>query len=125
LSKKLQIDENHLFDLFIKREKDSSTVIAPGLAIPHIIIEGKEKFDILIVRSKKGIVFPEETEPVHALFILVGSADERNFHLRALAAIAQIAQEKNFNKKWRDIHNKEGLRNFVLLSQRKRHGGAI
>ncbi len=122
LSKRLEIDKKTLLDLFIERERQTSTVIAPGLAIPHIIVEGAGKFDILTVRCKKGIIFPDTPQPVHALFVLAGSRDERNFHLRALAAIAQIAQGKNFEKRWLNARNAEELRDIILLAERKRVG---
>ena len=76
------------------------------------------------MRSKDGIVFPEVPKPVHALFILIGSQDERNFHLRALAAIAQIAQDKHFSKNWREARNTDELRDLILLAERKRVGTA-
>lgn len=123
LSTRLDIDQKRLFDLFIEREKQTSTVIAPGLAIPHIIVEGKSKFDILLIRCKKGIIFPDTFGKVNAMFVLVGSRDERNFHLRALAAIAQIAQGKKFDKRWLGARNIEELRHIVLLAERKRFLG--
>jgi len=121
LSSRLRIDEKALFALFLKRERESSTVITPGLAIPHIIVKGSNKFDVMLIRCKKGIIFPGVKDPVHTIFILVGSRDERNFHLRALAAIAQIAQDKAFNKNWLEASNVEELRNIILLAERKRH----
>jgi len=39
-------------ELLEQRERDSTTAVHTGLAIPHIVIEGKEKFDIILVRSK-------------------------------------------------------------------------
>ncbi len=41
--------KNILFNLFIEREKESSTVIKPGLAIPHVIIPGEKMFDIVLI----------------------------------------------------------------------------
>lgn len=122
LSPRLQIEEETLFNLFREREKQSSTVIAPGLAIPHIVVPGIGKFDILLARCKKGIIFPDTPQSVHTLFVLVGSKDERNFHLRALAAIAQIAQDKDFDKNWLNARNIEELRDIILLAERKRIG---
>jgi transporter, CPA2 family (2.A.37) len=46
-----------LFEMLSQRENEMTTVLAPGLAIPHIIIEGENQFGMLIVRSKKGIIF--------------------------------------------------------------------
>lgn len=123
LSARLNVDEKIIFNLFVEREKESSTVITPGLAIPHIIVEGTDKFDILIVRCRKGIVFPGAPQPVRTMFILAGSQDERNFHLRALAAIAQIVQSKNFDKDWLSARDAEQLRNIILLAERKRFLG--
>ena len=123
LASRVGADQKKLFDLFIEREKQTSTVIAPGLAIPHIVVEGQKKFDILLIRCRKGIMFTGNPEPVHALFVLIGSRDERNFHLRALAAIAQIAQDKNFDKRWMNARNTEELRHVILLAERKRFLG--
>jgi amino acid transporter len=120
LAQHLSMDQEKLFNLFLEREKQASTVIAPGLAIPHIIVEGRRKFDIVLVRCKKGIVFPNVKEPVHALFVLIGSLDERNFHLRALAAIAQIVQGKDFDQNWLNARNTEELRHIMLLGKRRR-----
>jgi mannitol/fructose-specific phosphotransferase system IIA component (Ntr-type) len=122
LAKSLEIGPENLFSLFMEREEQTSTVIAPGLAIPHVAVEGKGKFEILIVRCRKGVIFPNAPQPVHTLFALVGSADERNFHLRTLAAIAQIAQDKDFDKSWLKARNVEELRDILLLAERKRVG---
>ena len=104
----------------MEREKESSTVISPYLAIPHIIIEGHHIFDIVLVRCKKGIEFSEEYPNVNAVFVLFGTRDERNFHLRALASIAQIAQNSKIDNKWLGAKNEEGLRDIVLLGKRRR-----
>ena len=120
LSKELQDDAGKMLSLLMTREKESSTVIRPALAIPHIVIGGKGKFKILLARCKEGIVFPGIKEKVHIVFILAGSVDERNFHLRALAAIAEIAQDVNFDKKWLSAKNIEELRDIILLAERKR-----
>ena len=124
LSKRVGVTKRTLFDLFVEREKQVSTVIAPGLAIPHVIAKGIQEFDILLVRCKEGVIFPgvSQSQPVHTMFVLVGPPDERNFYLRALAAIAQIAQDKDFAINWLTAHNIEELRNIILSAERKRIG---
>jgi mannitol/fructose-specific phosphotransferase system IIA component (Ntr-type) len=120
LSPKLQIDHQQLLKLFLERERQSSTIIRPGLAIPHIIVPGKDLFEILLVRCCPGIHFPDVEEPVNTMFILVGSVDERNYHLRALMAIAQVVQETGFEERWLCARDARGLRDIILLSGRKR-----
>jgi APA family basic amino acid/polyamine antiporter len=123
LAKRLRTDEYVLFEKFLHREAEGSTVVQPGIAIPHIIVEGENKFDILLIRAHDGIAFPHAKDPVRIMFVLAGSTDERNYHLRALMAIAQIAQEKDFEKKWLAARGIEGIRNLVLLSKRTRDAG--
>jgi amino acid transporter/mannitol/fructose-specific phosphotransferase system IIA component (Ntr-type) len=122
LAGKLGLEPKALTSLFIDREEQSHTVIRPGLAIPHIVIEGKHKFNILLARVQRGVIFYENSAPVHTIFVLVGTRDERNFHLRALAAIAQIAQDKDFDKNWLTARNSEELKDIILLAERKRFG---
>ncbi len=120
LAKKLGTNEYVLFEKFLYREAEGGTVVQPGFAIPHIVVEGKNKFDILLVRAREGIIFPHAPDPVRIMFVLAGSKDERNYHLRALMAIAQIAQEKHFEQRWLAARDTQGLRNLILLSTRKR-----
>ncbi len=117
----LTISCDTIIEKMIQREDESSTVIADNLAIPHIILDGEKKFSILLVRCKEGIHFSDDTPKVQIVFVIAGSRDERTFHLRALAAIAQIVQNPNFEKKWLRAKNIESLRDIVLLGERKRH----
>lgn len=120
LSGELGVDSDIMLDLLVKREGESSTVIRAGLAIPHIIVEGNKKFRILLARCKDGIIFPKAKEPVRIVFVLAGTKDERNFHLRALAAIAEIAQSEDFDTRWLSARNIEELRDIILLAERNR-----
>ncbi len=120
LSKTTNINTRKIYNLFIMREKESTTVLHPGLAIPHIVIPGRKKFIIIPVRCKKGIYFSNAKTPVKTVFILAGSKDERNFHLKALMAIAQIVQSEDFEKLWLEARNIQELRNIILLASRKR-----
>ncbi|MCK4234695.1 amino acid permease [candidate division WOR-3 bacterium] len=120
LAERLNINKKKLLNSFITREKESTTEIRPGLAIPHIIIEGEHKFELLVARCRAGVDFIETSPPVYAVFVLVGSRDERNFHLRALSAIAQIVQDENFDKNWLNAKSIEELRDIILLAKRHR-----
>jgi amino acid transporter/mannitol/fructose-specific phosphotransferase system IIA component (Ntr-type) len=120
LADKLKIESYEILNLLTEREKQSSTVLSPSLAIPHIIIQGELLFDILIARCKEGVIFSDLEPNVQAVFVITGTKDERNFHLFSLSAIAQIVQDPNFEKKWMDAKSKEALRDIVLLGKRKR-----
>ncbi len=120
LAERLESNEYVLFEKFLHRESEGGTVVQPGFAIPHIVVEGQNKFDVLLIRARDGIKFRGVPEPVRIMFVLLGSRDERNYHLRALMAIAQIAQQKDFEQQWLAARDTEAIRNLILLSTRKR-----
>lgn len=120
MAPQLSIEPSSLFKLLVDREKQSSTVLTASLAIPHIVVEGEQIFNILLARCKEGVVFSDLEPKVQAVFVIAGTADERNFHLYSLSAIAQIVQGPGFEKKWMTAKSKEALRDIVLLGKRKR-----
>ena len=120
LGERINMDSKILAEKLIERENQTSTLLSPFLAIPHVVVHGTGKFEITLVRAKKGIVFSNESQNVSALFVLVGTLDERNFHLRALASIAQIVQENDFEKRWMDARDENGIRDVILLGKRVR-----
>lgn len=122
MAPRLGVDPAVLFERLMDRERESSTAISPGLAIPHVIIEGNRPFNILMTRCREGIAFSESAPMVHAVFVLAGSKNERNFHLRALSAIAQIVQDSHFERKWLRARSPQTLRDVVLRAERRRHG---
>ena len=109
---------------FKERESQTSTLIYPGVAvphaIPHIILDGKNVFDIVLVRNKFGIPWNDEGEVVYTAFCLIGSKDERNFHLKALMSIAQVLQDPDFHKQWTKARSANELRSVVLVAKRRR-----
>jgi len=116
----LEMQPAELYQLLLEREKASPTALRPGLAIPHIVVPGNGKFTVNLARCTGGINFGNPSEPVHTVFILAGTMDQRNFHLKALMAIAEITTAPGFDEAWRKCRTTQGLRDLVLLSRRRR-----
>ena len=119
-SGELKMDLDELLGYLHERENESSTALTPFLAIPHIIVEGESIFKMLVIRASKGIVFNDNFNSIKAIFVLIGSRDERQFHLQSLSAIAQITHNKDFEKRWLKAKSKQNLKDLLLLSDRKR-----
>lgn len=103
---------------FAEREAAGSTVIMPGIAVPHATVPGNDRFALLLVRCREGISFPETEEPVRTVFVLVNSPDERNFYLRALTAIARVIQSSEFESRWLGAPDAEALHRLVRYAPR-------
>ena len=120
ISRELEMDGQEIFELLKTREHEYSTALSPFVAVPHMVIEGEGKFDIVLVRAKEGVRFSEMYSNVRAIFVLSGTRDERTFHLQCLAAIAQIVNNPEFEELWLSAKEETSLRDMVMLSQRRR-----
>lgn len=114
LADRLHIEEEELYKRFKGKEKDSNIVIRPGIGIFSFIIKGHNKFDIILVRSKKGVIFSNGIPPIHAFFVIVSSSDQRNFYMHSLMWVVQISEETDFEKKWLNAKNDKELRDIIL-----------
>ena len=122
LAERLDTDKDKLLKLFTDRERQCSTAIIPGIAIPHIVLEESNAFDMAVVRARQGVTFPcsDNDEPVRIIFAIAGSIEKRTFHLQTLANIAQIASDGRIFEKWLDAKGEQGIRDLILLSKRLR-----
>ncbi|MFC1541726.1 PTS sugar transporter subunit IIA [Candidatus Latescibacterota bacterium] len=107
-------------ELLMEREEQSSTAITQFIAIPHIVIDGTGTFELFILRCSEGVTFSSEKPKIKAVFILIGTLDKRLLHLQALSAIAQITQNKKFERDWLQAKNTDELRDLILLGERLR-----
>ena len=117
------LSREDIMDKFLKREAQGSTVVMPGFAIPHIAIGSEGNYQIVIVRARKGIIFPGEVEPVKVMFALVvprGEPQQDAFHLKVMMAIAMIGQKQDFMEKWLASENENTLREMILNAERRR-----
>ncbi|MGD9369776.1 MAG: PTS sugar transporter subunit IIA, partial [Desulfobacteraceae bacterium] len=113
ISDSLDVPKEELFQMLLEREKESSTAFRPDLAIPHIIIDGRNLFHILLARSREGIYYSELAPKVTAVFVLAGTRDQRDYHLYVLSAIAELVQLPFFQHRWLRAHGETALRNIA------------
>ncbi len=116
----LGCSSRELDEKLLIRESESSTVISPTVAIPHLTLEGRSQFRMMMVKCTEGIEFTPDATDVNAVIFLFGSPDRRNFHLRSLAAIAQTIQGRSFESRWRKARTPEQLQDVFLLGKRRR-----
>jgi mannitol/fructose-specific phosphotransferase system IIA component (Ntr-type) len=107
-----------LSDELRAREELSSTVLRPGLAVPHLIAADVEGFRLVLARVRHGVVLQEGAPPVHAVFAVMTCPAEHDFYLRTLVAISEVAQDPDFDLRWLRARNEEALREIVLGSRR-------
>ena len=77
-------------DVFV-REKQMSTGLTEGLAIPHARSEGAKDVAIALGLTPDGIEFASlDMEPAHAIFLVVSPVDQTSAYLQCLAEISSF-----------------------------------
>ncbi len=116
------LTEKQVYDLLHEREKLSSTVLSKFLAVPHIVTPGEKRLSVVIARIRNGVSFDSPAGPadVRSVFVILGTADNRNLHLKTLASIAQIVNHASFERIWLSAATEDDLRNILLLGERNR-----
>ncbi|MEA2104632.1 MAG: PTS sugar transporter subunit IIA, partial [Candidatus Cloacimonadota bacterium] len=71
---------------------------------------------------QQGIRWEKNNKPVRAVFLLIGTLDMREHHLKALMAVAQLIQNKDFFTKWNQAKGADDLKSLVRLLPRSRSG---
>ena len=75
------------------REKEISTCIAPGIAIPHARLDGVPQSMIMVGVSQKGVTWGEGSPLVHLVVMLLSGAAAGDEHLHILAEIAKVVRQ--------------------------------
>jgi fructose-specific phosphotransferase system IIA component len=82
-----------------KREKDASTAIGHGVAIPHAKSKYVDKPSVAFLRTKNMISYDSEKEDVNMFFLIAVPLDSNNEHLKILSTLAREIMNEDFLKK--------------------------
>lgn len=84
------IDPRPLLDALAEREALGTTVVAPGIGVPHARIPLVNDFHLLIGCFPDGIDVPGQSEPVRLVLLFLMPECKSNLYLRALSAFVRI-----------------------------------
>ncbi len=117
IANQLLAEPDAFFKKIIEREKQSSTAIGLGVAIPHARMEGLNEIFIAVGRSIDGIDFttPDGT-PVHLIF-LIGVNSNQSEYLKILSRISWLIRNDNFRKKLFSVNTVSDI--YCLLKEHK------
>jgi amino acid transporter len=120
LSEKLNTNEEKLYKILRRKERDSNIIVHPGVAILSHTIKGRDKYEILLIRSKKGLLISDDIDPIYAFVIIVTSPDLQNFYYHSIMWFVQIADKTDFKDEWINAKDIKEIRDIILASWQKR-----
>lgn len=92
--------------LWLDRERISSTGIGEGIAIPHAKMEGLKNPIGCFGKSSQGVPFGSiDNKPVSLFFALLAPEDSANAHLKALALVSRLFKSTAFRNKLLALDN--------------------
>jgi mannitol/fructose-specific phosphotransferase system IIA component (Ntr-type) len=98
----------------LAREKQATTGIGKGVALPHAKIASVKKVVGTIGRSSAGIDFSAlDSKPVHIVILLLSSPDEPDEHLQAMETIFKHVQQDIFRKFLRQSETAEAIADLI------------
>ncbi|MBN1542660.1 amino acid permease [candidate division KSB1 bacterium] len=114
LAHRSRVSHDLILGALLQRNQLGETPVDAGIALPHLLLDEVEDFHLVAVRSIEGIPASEGKQPIHAVFLLLGSRADPSRHLRILAAIARHAESRDFIHKWNSAASVEELRALLL-----------
>ena len=89
------IDGDGLVHALYERERQLTTAVGDGVAIPHARLGGLERTVAAFARSRTGIPWDApDGRPARLLFLLVGPAEAPGAFLKVLAAMSRLLAEE-------------------------------
>jgi nitrogen PTS system EIIA component len=105
-----EVDSNIALNRLLRREKEASTGIGNGVAVPHATLQGLSREVVSVATLADPIPYDAvDGEKVSVVFLLVGREGSRAERLKLLAHVAQMAAAPTFTKELRQAHSRGEL----------------
>lgn len=98
----------------IKREKEASTGMGKGVAVPHVKHSAVKDVVAAVGQSNIGIDFSAlDKQPVYSVILLISPVDNPDRHLQAMESIFKHLQKEKFRKFLRQSQNAEQIEDLL------------
>jgi mannitol/fructose-specific phosphotransferase system IIA component (Ntr-type) len=98
----------------IKREKEASTGLGKGVAVPHVKHKTVKNVIAAVGQSSTGInFFALDKQPVYSVILLISPADEPDKHLQAMESIFKHLQQERFRKFLRQCRSAQQIEDLL------------
>lgn len=98
----------------IKRERQASTGMGKGVAVPHVKHEAVEDVVATVGQSSTGIDFPSlDKQPVYSVILLISPLNAPDRHLEAMESIFGHLQRDKFRRFLRQSQTAEEIKELL------------
>ena len=118
LQKEIKIKKDIIFESLYAREKLGTTALGNGVALPHARIDSLKTTRTLLLQLASGIDFEAvDGKKVDVIFVLLVPNVNSDSHVKMLAEIAAILDNKQTVKKIRKAKKRQEIVSILNSSQ--------
>lgn len=108
-------DPEDLVRSILARERDLSTGVGIGIALPHVKIASIKDFAIAVGRSFRGIDFQSiDDKPVHIIVMIGCNAGQSGDYIKVLSRFVRALKDEAFRKKLLAAPSREQVAALLL-----------
>lgn len=109
-------DRKKLLNELVKRERNMTTYLGNGVAMPHLRLKLSRRYIFAVGRCVNGLEFEDQPEyrEVRLVFLLLGKEEDTEY-LNVLASLARLFKEPELVQSIVDSPNLNALRDRVFM----------
>lgn len=112
-----------IYGKLLDRERQESTGIGKGVAIPHCKVEDLPEVILAVGYSDKGVDFHSiDGQPAYFFFVVISPASSSVLHLRVLAALSRLLRSQSFHA---GLLARPAKKELIELMKREEEGAAV
>ncbi|MGB2806711.1 MAG: PTS sugar transporter subunit IIA [Sedimentisphaerales bacterium] len=98
----------------IKREKEASTGMGKGIAVPHVKHQAVKDVVAAVGCSSAGIDFSSlDKQPVYSVILIISPMDNPDRHLQTMEHVFKLLQQEKFRKFLRQSETAEKIEGLL------------
>lgn len=114
-------DPSAAIKAILTREEMGSTIIAPGLALPHARLEGLTHLEAAIGICPSGVTDPHDGgTPIRVYVLFLGPPEDMKEHLSFLASVSALFQKSGFIDKLTKLASPDGVLHAIRDAEKVR-----
>jgi fructose-specific phosphotransferase system IIA component len=111
-------DADVIYQAVMAREREGSTGLEKGVAIPHAKSDAVKGLSIVVGISREGIDFEsQDGKPAHLFFLMVAPTSESGPHVQAIAKIVKMIKLDKFRKKLVDAKKPQDVVDAIFRAE--------
>ncbi len=92
------LEPQHVIEKLLEREKQGSTYLNEGIALPHARLEEINEPLVALGLTHGGVLDAQTEKPVEAVFLLLSPESGSNIHLQLLARVGRALQNRELRR---------------------------